>query len=187
MALEATFRTLLIQIRKLSDTLNAVLLTVGDRPTNRGTVLAEQLENAVLDMMGLAEDARTAARAAEKAVTSPIDMDRARHSLAKCQEKFHQVEQQFSNELVSYEKLKNLAALGSERGGEWKAWAGTMKDAIEECRLPLDEAGKALVACWNELTERLGMTNVSVNATNIGQQITTAASEVRDLEQEGVT
>jgi hypothetical protein len=31
------------------------------------------------------------------------------------------------------------------------------------------------------------MTNVSVNATNIGQQITAATAEARDLEKEGVT
>ncbi len=187
MALEATFRTLFVQIRKLCDTLNAVLLTVGDKPPRRGSALVDELENTVLDMLGLAEDARTAARLAEKAVASPLDLDRARRALAKCQENFHRVEQQFSNELVSYEKLKDLANLGNDRGGEWKPWSGSMKDAIEQVRQPLEETSKAIAACWQELAERLGMTNVSVNATNIGQQITTPASEVRDLEQEGVT
>ena len=54
MALEATFRLLFVQIRKLCDTLNAILLTVGDKPTNRGAVLADELENTILDMLGLA-------------------------------------------------------------------------------------------------------------------------------------
>jgi hypothetical protein len=187
MALEATFRELFVQVRKLHDILNAVLLTVGDKPTRRGAALVDGLENTVLDMLGLVENARTAARAAEKAVAAPMDLDRARRALAKCQEHFHRLEMQFANELVSYEKLKNLASLGSERGGEWKAWAGSMKDAIEECRHPLEEVGKALIACWQELAERLGMTNLSVNATNIGQQITTSASDLRDPEKEGVT
>jgi len=182
MALEGTFRTLLIQIGKVCDTLNAVLLTVGDKPPRRGAVLVDEMENTVLDMLGLAEDARTAARAAEKAVAAPMDLDRGRRALGKCQESFHRVERQFSNELVSYEKLKDLASLGSDRGGEWKAWAGSMKDAIEQGREPLEETSKALAACWQELAERLGTTNVSVNATNIGQQIT-----ARDLEREGLT
>jgi hypothetical protein len=187
MALEATFRTLFVQIGKLCDTLNAILLTVGDRPPNRGAALVDGMENTILDMLGTLQEARTAARAAERAVASPMDLDRARRSLAKCQDNFHQVERQFANELVSYERLKNLAHLGSERGGEWKAWAGIMKSVVEECRQPVEKVGKALVACWHELAERLGMTNVSVNATNIGQQITTSPAEVRDIEREGVT
>jgi hypothetical protein len=169
MALEATFRALFMQTRKLCDTLNAILLTVGDKPAHRGAMLTDQLENTVLDTLGLAENARTAARVAEKAVTSPMDMDRARHALSNCQENFLRAEQQFSNELVSYEKLKNLASLGSDRGGEWKAWAGSMKDAIEQGRQPIEETSRALAACWQELVERSGTTSISV--TNTGQKI----------------
>jgi hypothetical protein len=187
MALEATFRTLFVQIRKLCDTLNAVLLTVGDRPPKPGAALADGMENTILDMLGTLQEARTAAKAAERAVATPMDLGRTRHELAKCQESFRQVEQRYASELVSYEKLKQLAVLASERGGEWKPWAGSLKSAVQECREPLEEVGMALVACWNELAERLGMTNVSVNATNIGQQITATPTEVRDLEKEGVT
>ncbi|MGD0891598.1 MAG: hypothetical protein ABR923_08695 [Terracidiphilus sp.] len=169
MALEATFRNLFVQIRKLCDTLNAVLLTVGDKPPDRGAALADELENTVLDMLGLAEDARAAARLAEKAVSSPMNMDRARRALAKCQEKFHQLDQQYSNQLVSYEKLTDLTSLGRDRGGEWKPWAGSMKDAIEQGREPLEETSKALAACWQELVEHSGTTSISVN--NTGQRI----------------
>jgi hypothetical protein len=169
MALETTFRTLFVQLRKLCDTLNAVLLTVGDKPPNRGAVLADRLENTVLDILGLAEDARSAARTAEKAVGAPMDMDRARRALAACQENFHRLQQQFSNELVSYERLKDLASLGSDRGGEWKPWAVSMKDAIEQGRPPLEETSKALAACWQELVEHSGTTSISVTTT--GQRI----------------
>jgi hypothetical protein len=169
MALEATFRALFIQTRKLCDTLNAVLLTVGDQPQNRGAMLADELENSVLDILGLAEDARSAARIAEKAVAHPMDLERARRALAKCQESFHRVEEQYAIELVSYEKLANLTTLGSDRGGEWKPWAGSMKDAIEQGRQPLAEASKALAACWQELVERSGGTSISV--MNTGQKI----------------
>jgi len=187
MALEATFRTLFVQIRKLCDTLNAVLLTVGDRPPNRGAALVDAMENTLLDMLGTLQEAQTSAKAAERAVATPMDLERARHALAKCQENVRQVERQYASELVSYEKLKHLAILASERGGEWKPWAGSMKGAVQECGEPLEEVDRALVGCWNELAERLGMTNVSVNATNIGQQITATPEQMRDLEKEGVT
>jgi hypothetical protein len=171
MALEATFRTLSVQFRGLCDILNAVLLTVGDKPPDRGAALADELENTVLDMLGLAEDARSAAREAEKSVGPPKNTDRARRALAKCQDRFHRLEQKFSNRLVSYEKLKDLASLGRERGNEWKHWAASMKDAIEQVRQPIEESSKALAACWQELVEHSGTTSISV--TNTGQRIVT--------------
>jgi hypothetical protein len=144
---------------------------VGDRPQKRGAALADDLENTVLDILGLAEDARTAARIAEKATAHPTDLDRARRALAKCQRNFHQIERQFSSELVSYEKLRDLTSLGNERGGEWQAWAGGMKDAIEQGREPLEEASKTLAACWQELVEHGGTTSISVRTQNLGQKI----------------
>jgi hypothetical protein len=171
MALEATFRTLSVSIRKLRDTLNAVLLTVGDRPQERGAAPADELENTVLDLMGGLEEAGTAARSAEKAVGAEKDLDRARRALAKCQQVFHSVEQSFSNELVSYEKLRNLARLGNSRGGEWKHWAVSMKDAIEQARQPIDETSKTLAACWHELAEQSGNTSISIRSQNLGQKI----------------
>jgi hypothetical protein len=185
MALETTFRTLTIQIRKLCDTLNAVLLTVGDKPTDRGAALADGLENTLLDMLGLAEHARQAARTADKAVSARMDNDRARRALAKCQENFHQVEQQFLNQLVSYEKLKDLASLGRERGGEWKSWAGSMKDAIEQARHPIEESSKALAACWQELVEHSGTTSISVS--NTGQRFVNRPAEGSDVKYERAT
>lgn len=161
MALETTFRMLTVKLRRLHGILKAVVLTVGDQPTQRGTVLADELENALLDMMGRLEEARTAAWAAEKAVALPVDIDRARRALAICQEGFHRVETKFAEQLVCYERLRDLNSLGRERGGEWKSWAGSMKNAIEECRAPLEKVRKALAGCWQELVEHAGKTPVS--------------------------
>ena len=170
MALEATFRSLSVNLRKLRDTLNAVLLTVGDRPPEPGAALADGLENAVLDLIGTLEEARPAANAATKAVGPAKDLDRARRALARCQHLFHDVEQSFSKELVSYEKLRNLASLGNSRGGEWKHWAASMKDAIEQARQPIDETSKSLATCWHELAEHSGNTSISIRTQNVGQQ-----------------
>lgn len=171
MALEATFRTLHLQIRKLNDTLNAVLLTVGDRPPNRGTALADGLENTILDLMGSLSGAQIAARTAGKAVGPGRDLDRARRALAKCQDQFHQAEQQFTKDLVSYESLRGLASLGSDRGGEWKHWAASMRDAIEQGQQPFDEVNRALTECWHELAEHGGSTTISIRTKNLGQKI----------------
>jgi len=170
MALESTFRTLSVQIRKLCDILNAVQLTLGDRPVRRGAALADELENVVLDLLGRLEEATAAARTAKAAVVT-LDLERARRGLAKCQEIFHAVEQQFSNELVSFDRLSALAELGKERGGEWKAWANSMSDAVKEVGAPLAETSRVLAACWQELVEHGGRTSISIRTKNLGQKI----------------
>jgi hypothetical protein len=87
---------------------------------------------------------------------------------------FHQIARRFASELVSYERLADLSGLGRERRGEWLAWTGSVKQAIEDCRYPLDQAADALFACWQEIAERAGTSSVSVRTTNVGQHFTGA-------------
>jgi hypothetical protein len=187
MALEATFRQLSVRLHKLHDALNALHVTVGDRPPDDEAALADGLENAVLDLMGTLHEARKSAMAARQGVGTPIDLDRARRALMVCQKCFHRIEQQFAAELVSYERLRELARLGRARRREWIPWANSTKAGIEQCREPIELTSKALASCWEELAERLGTTNISMQATNLGQQITLPRSRVEDLEAEGVT
>jgi hypothetical protein len=187
-ALEAIFRELHSQLKKLQDNLLALRLTVAeDKPLRGEVALVDQFEDSIMDAMGLLDGCLNASRSAQKAVGHPLDLDRARRALITCQERFHRAERRFSDELVSYEKLRDLASVSEKRGREWASWAASVKHGLEQCRQPLDLASKALVACWQEIAEHVGTTNVSVQATNIGQQITTTAAELRGLEKEGVT
>jgi hypothetical protein len=186
MALEATFRQLSVSLLKLHDALSALQVTVGDTPPNDEVALADRLENTVLDMMGTLHEIRKVALEAQKAVTHPADLDSARHDLTQCQERFHRMEQQFAVDLVSYENLNQLAQLAKERR-PWTPWTKAFSQGIEQCRGPFDEASRALSSCWQELAEHLGNVNISMKATNVGQQITVAKPKVEDWEIEGVT
>ena len=186
MALEATFRQLSLALHKLYDALSALQVTVGDKPPNDEVALADGLENTVLDMMGTLHEIRKVALEAQKAVTHPTDLDSARHDLTQCQERFHSMEQQFAADLVSYENLNQLAQLAKERR-PWTPWTKAFSQGIEQCRGPFDEASRALSSCWQELAEHLGNVNISMKATNVGQQITVAKPKVEDWEIEGVT
>lgn len=186
MALETVFRELSLSLHRLHDSLNALHATTGDTPPRDESALADGLENAVLDMVGTLHEARKAAMQARKAVGHPTNLDSARRALTTCQERFHRLEQLFASELVSYEKLKELARLSSERRA-WIPWASTVKVGIEQCREPLEQTSRALAACWEELAERLGMVNISMQATTVGQQITVPKAKEVDLEVEGVT
>jgi hypothetical protein len=185
-ALEATFRKVHRQLKKLQENLHALHLTVAeDKPLRGEAALVDQFEDSILDTMGLLDECLNASYAAQKAVEHPLDLDRARRALSTCQECFHRAERRFSDELVSYEKLRDLASVSEKRGREWASWASSVKHGLEQCQQPIDAASKALVACWQEIAERVGTTNMSVRATNIRQQVRAGATESRGLKKEG--
>jgi hypothetical protein len=186
-ALEATFRELQVSLHKLHDALNTLQVGLGDKPLNDEAALADGLENTVLDAMGVLQEARKAALNARTAVGPPVDLDRAWRALTICQERFHDIEQQFANDLVSYDKLRELARLGNSRGGEWLSWAGSTKRSIEECRPPMEEVSRNVARCWQEIAEHGGATSVSVRTTNIGQRIVAKPSEANDVAYERIT
>jgi hypothetical protein len=188
MALEKTFRELPAQLRRLGDRLQELEVTVvEDRPAANGAAIVDSFEYAVDDLRGWVEEALQAAEEAEQAVGHPVDIGRARHALTICQERFHRIEKGFAANLVSYDCMKDLAGFSSERRGEFPSWATSVKQGVEHCMQPLEDAGKALAECWQEIAERVGMTSVSVQATNIGQKIVTKAAEGARLVGEGVT
>ncbi len=188
MPLEETFQALFTELRKLHDTLVAVRLTVvEDKPIRGGSALVDQLEDTILDVMGLLDESLKASRAAQRAVGNVTDLNSARRALTVCQDRFHRIERQFAAELVSYEKLTDLTTLGSERRGEWLPWSNSVKEGIDQCRQPLDGASKALAACWQEIAERVGMNSISVQTTNIGQKIVTKLEDVAEVVRDGVT
>jgi hypothetical protein len=166
--------------------MNELLVTLGDTPVGHESALADGVEGRVLDLAGKLQEARKAAGLARKAVGDPVQLDQARRALTICQKLFHQLEQQFASDLVSYETLRELARLGSEQRA-WLPWSSAVKQGIEQCRQPLQQTSTALASCWEELAERLGTMNISVQATNVGQQITVPRSTAEELEIEGVT
>jgi hypothetical protein len=183
MALEASFRELSSQLGKLHDMLLALRLTIAeDKPLKGEAALVDQFEDSILDLLGSLDESQSAARAAQKGVGHPLNLDGARRALTTCQDHFHQIELKYGEELASFERLKDLERLGG-RGGEWRPWAASAKDGVEQCREPLDGVSRALAACWQEIAERVGMTSVSVQATNIGQKIVARATAKEMVEE----
>ncbi len=97
------------------------------------------------------------------------------------------MEKRFLTGLVSYERVSQLQKMGQERRGEWLAWTNAVLQGVGHCQEPLEQLSKALTACWEEIAERAGMTNVSVTATNIGQKIVTESVELRERAGEEAT
>lgn len=177
MALEATFRDLLVGLQKLHDSVNALQVTAGDKPVKDASALADGFEEEILEMMGSLHECRKAASNARRAVNHPLDLDRARRTLTVSQDSFQRIERQFASNLVSYEKQRQLARLAGERPGEWRGWATSIKHGIDECRPAMEFVSSALARCWQEIAEHAGATSVSVRTTSIGQKIVMPTAE----------
>lgn len=172
MGLEKTFREFSSELHRLHDRLRELRLTVvEDRPARNDAAVVDNLEYAVEDLLGWVGESLRRAKAAERAVAHPVDLGKARHELAACQERLQRMDQVFSANLVSYERMKDLDSFARERRGEWPSWATGVKQGIEHCRQPLDASRARLAECWQDMAERAGETSISVRTTNIGQQI----------------
>lgn len=177
MSLEASFRTLRDHLQLLHDELQELHRTVIEKPLKGDVVLVDLFSDAADDLLGWVAEASGAARDGAASSAYPVNLDRARQSLKTCHESFASAFEKLSADLLSYDRVAELTSLGQRRAGEWLAWANNVKTALEACRAPSYEVNRTLFACWQELSERAGTANVSVHATNVGQQITVPASE----------
>ena len=180
MPIEATFQNLVNKFGAAREAFESLRLTaIEDRPLRDEVLLVERLGNAVDDMQGWLEEAVAAAADAQKAVRHPLDGYRAREALALANERFIRLEYKFFSEGVSYEGISELMRFGRRGGREWLGWTGSVIQALDQCRAPLRELDEALLLGWQELSERLGASALSLQTTNIGQQISAAALEPR--------
>ncbi|HLK57994.1 MAG TPA: hypothetical protein VKU00_15610 [Chthonomonadaceae bacterium] len=173
MTLEATFQNARGQLQQLFDTLVGVRVTIiEDRPLMGDSVLVTRFGDAVEDALGDLTQAIEQAMEGEEAVGYPTDLERARRALTTCHECFNRMARRVVMDMMAYERMGELARLARERRGEWAGWASSVRKALESCSQPLAHINEALFACWREVAERASMGSVSVQATNIGQQIT---------------
>jgi len=188
MGLEKTFGEFVICLQRLDDRLKELGLTVElDRPERNDARVVDGFEYAVLDLDGWVKETLHHARIAEKSVRHTVELEKARHALIICQERFQRIEELFFGKLVSYEGLNELINFGAERRGEWRSWVTSVRKGLEMCREPLDDVRKKLAECWQEITERVGMTSVSVQNTSIGQNIVSKAPATEHASSEEIS
>jgi hypothetical protein len=172
MTIEGTFNSLLANFGALREALQSLRLTVvEDRPLGDGVLMMDRMGDAVEDLSGWLEEGSGAALQASKAVVHPVDGQRAIRGLSQAHERFLQLEYQFFFGLASYPQLADLSKLGRSRGREWRAWSSSVREALDQTGRAVSELDHALLTTWQELAERVGTSAVSVQTTNIGQQI----------------
>lgn len=178
MAIEEAFERLVGRFDALRDAFHGLRLTaVEDRPPRDEVLLVERLGNLVEDLDGWLAEGLIASTEARDAVKHPLDAYRARQALGTANERFIRLEYRFFGEALSYDTVGGLARFGRQRGREWLGWSESVVQALEACRQPVNELDAALLHTWQELTERLSMRSVSLQTTNIGQQISPSVLE----------
>ena len=175
MALEAVFVKLTARFAAMRDALQSLALTViEDRPPQDDVLLVDRLGNLVEDLRGWTEEAYASGLKARGAVAHPPDLHGAREALGAANERFILLEYRFHGEAVVHNTIDELLDLGRRRGREWLGWSTSVVQALDACRAPLRALDEAFVETWQELCERLGTRTVSLQTTNIGQQISAA-------------
>ena len=173
MSLETAFASLRRALAGLQETVSALHVTVTeDKPARGAAVLVDQLDNLVTDLSGALEEAGDRAAQAFQSSQPNGPLDEARMALREIHELLNRFTARYAGELAAHDPLARLLEMGGERGREWREWSEVVKTAIERCAPPMKAATGALVDCWSELAGRLARSSVSVQATNIGQQIT---------------
>jgi len=189
-SLRTEFQSLGTQLERLHEAFSDLGRLLDDHPSQGDKVLLlDAFGDAVEDLLGWLEEALQASALPLQPEPGKGDRDfdvhLAQQALVVCQDQFNRLMHRFSFDLVSYEKIAQLLQLGRERGGEWQAWAKGIKMELESCQQHLYLTNQVLFRCWVEIAERIGMTSVSVRATNIGQQITVPTNQ--ELTADGVT
>jgi hypothetical protein len=184
-SLQTEIQSLCAQLQRLQEGLLSLRVTIEeDRPLEGASVmLLDAFGDATQDALGWLEEAlETVEPAAALKGCQAFDVNQARQALVFCQEQFNRINQRFSSDLVSYERIAELMRLGQERRGEWRGWTISVRQSLEGCQQHLYDTSHALFRCWQEIAERVGMTSVSVQSTNIGQQVTVPTSQEPTLE-----
>jgi hypothetical protein len=173
--IEATFDNLTETFGALREAIQSLRLTVvEDRPLDDGVLIIERMSDAIDNISGWLEEGAVAASRASQAVAHPLDGHQAIQDLSEAHDRFIKLEHELFFGLASYPQLTNLAKLGKSRGGEWRAWSGTVGEALDQTGHAASNLQRAFLAGWQELAERLGSGgSISLRTTNIGQQIST--------------
>jgi hypothetical protein len=172
MSMEAAFESLRRALAGLQEAVSALQVTITeDKPARGAAVLVDQLDNLVTDMSGMLEEAddRAEALRTDKPNGPLHETQRTLRDIHGLINRFAAL---YAGELAAHDQIAQLLEMGRERGREWREWSLVVKTAIERCAAPMKTVAEALVECWGELAGQLERNSISVQATNIGQQIT---------------
>ncbi|MBK9169692.1 MAG: hypothetical protein IPM24_19840 [Bryobacterales bacterium] len=173
MALERRMEQLEKGFKRLCESVYALRLTaVEDRPRGLDLALFDTLELACEDLMGWVQEGRQAAeRGRQAAQAENPRLPRVRRAIEHCRLPLQKVDHRFLSDVASFERAGQLWDLARTAGKEWGAWAGSLSQAVEDCRQQVYGLNGLIFECCDELTDRLSGVSVSVHTAAVGQMM----------------
>lgn len=169
MTLEAVFSELSAKWERLVEELeHGLLWSVTETKPDEEHALASHYVDGATDLVAIA---RAGLETCRPIAAAAPNLAQASKALLRCHEQYNALVELYHANLASYGRLRRLKRFGREKAA-WRDWAIHVCRALDHCRTPMDELNRTLFTCWQELTDRVGLGGVSVQATNIGQQIT---------------
>jgi hypothetical protein len=172
MALRKTLAMLRVQLDEALSVVSELQVTVKDEPSN-GSAVTDPFAYGADDIHGLLSEARATVDAVLRTEQSS-DLERTAAALGTGNELCLDVAERLDG-LLAFDRLAALRRYGRERNGPWRAWTASVQEALEACRAPLAALQRTLLEAWQEMADRAVTTSVSVQTTNVGQQLTVPA------------
>jgi hypothetical protein len=175
MTLEGNFKELAAKWERLVEELeHGLLWSVTETRPNEEHTLATHYIDAATDLIAAA---REGLAVCQIAVNGDLSLAQAGKSLLRCQEHYHSIAEMFNSKMASYGRIRKIKRFGSEKRKAWREWASRVCEAVERCRLPIDDLNRAIFNCWQEVADRVGSSAITVHATSVGQKISVHKSE----------
>jgi hypothetical protein len=197
MAIEAAFEALQRALDDLQGELEELRVNAADfYPETRGPRHKDgdkskeappppvlSLADKATDLEGELVEGLQAGRKACQAVRHPRNLPEAQVALASVQRTLNRILRQLVIDVASYDTLQTLFHIGRQRGHGWSEWARVIKSVTSNSQQRTADAFEALAECWQELADKLAANSISVQSTNIGQQITARERVVSTVQE----
>jgi hypothetical protein len=150
MTIDQSFHDISERATRLQTMLRDILLwaVIEGAPEDGDHVLLTRYEEAANDLLGIAHELR---------VNADLACGRSRrdcrNGLIECQKRTGEITRRFYWDLYSPEAAEGLQVLEGEENGKWRSWTNGLKDALAQCRVPIDDLNQALLQAWMELSE----------------------------------
>jgi hypothetical protein len=173
MVLETVFANLQERAELLRDCLASLRITVDeDRPSGPAIALNQRWADLVIDLLATGTTcAQLATQLNQMTQSAQVNSGQLRRILTRCNTVFNTIDTRFFDELEAHESISQLVRLGRERGGEYQAWAGAVREATRRCRQPITALQSCLFDCWREVAELGSTSSASAHAVATGQEI----------------
>lgn len=152
MALDSDLHSLWYALHELRDAVLPLrLLVIEDRPESIVPQPVQQISDALDDAFGHVQSAIESLSVVLDGDGGP--REQVPSALARCNRAMLEFSNEWSGEVNSYHRLRQLSMSAIERGPAWRTWANSTIDGVRGCHTASHQVQLAMLVCWQSLAE----------------------------------